>query len=76
MAENDIWITKDGRRIKMHNLNNEHLKRAINYFKPNKNLKKNKKRWKLLMTEQKRRDDLIPDNSIESRFDILDLMIE
>jgi len=71
MAENDIWTTKEGIKMKMMEITNNHLKNAINFFEPKKT--SYKKRWKLLMAEKKRRDNLIPDNTIESRFDILDL---
>ena len=70
MSKDDIWVTKDGSKMKMCKMTDSHLKNAIKYFEPHKNTAK--KRWKLLTTEQKRRDDLIPNDPIESRFDILD----
>ncbi len=70
MAKNDTWICKDGTEIKMCKMEDSHLKNAINFFKPQREVFTN--RWKLLMDEQKRRDDMIPDDPIESRFDILD----
>ncbi len=71
MAKNDIWITKDNNRMKMCQMTDSHLKNAINLFKPHKDV--SEERWKLLMTEKKRRDKLIPEEPIESRFDILDI---
>ncbi len=71
MAKNDIWVTKGGIKMKMSEMTDSHLKNAISYFKPHKNYCED--RWKLLIAEQKRRDDLIPDDPVESRFDILDL---
>ena len=71
MAKDDIWTTRQGLKIRMCEMTNSHLKNAINYFRPHKN--KVKEPWRLLMEEQKRRDELVPDDPIESRFDILDL---
>ena len=72
MAKNDIWITRAGKRLKMSEMLDDHLKNAINYFKPYKD--QSPKRWKLLKTEQRRRNrNKIPEDPIESRFDILDL---
>ena len=75
MAMNDIWISKDGTKIKIKDMSNSHLRNSIEYFRPLKN--KYQKRWELLTTEKKRRDKnkekLENNESIDSRFDILDL---
>ena len=75
MAKNDIWITRTGKKIKMCDMTDSHLKNAINYFKPDK--EGSKKRWKLLMAEKRRRgkkeEDKTDDGPITSRFDILDI---
>lgn len=55
----------------MCEMSDSHLTNAIIYFEPHKHI--SEKRWKWLMTEKKRRDKLIPDEPIESRFDILDI---
>ncbi len=71
MAKDDIWTTKDGNSFRMCEMTDSHLKNAINYFMPRNG--EFKERWKLLMTEKKRRDKLVPDKPINSRFDILDI---
>ena len=86
MAKNDIWITRDGVKVKMCQMTDSHLYNAIKYFKPNKASKGKTTAWKLLTCEAKRRkwkiDDVgidvkidmnKPDEPIDNRFDILDL---
>lgn len=87
MAKNDVWITRDGVRIKMCDMTDSHLYNAIKYFKPNPKSIGKGKRWKLLTCEAKRRKWKIidngidvsidmenkPDEPINNRFDILDL---
>lgn len=84
MAKNDIWITRDGVKIKMCKMTDSHLYNAIKYFKPNLS---NEIKWKLLTCEARRRKWKItnsginveidtenkPDEPIDNRFDILDL---
>lgn len=76
MAKNDIWQTKDGKRIKMCDMTTSHLKNAMNYFRHDK--KEFPMQWKLLETENQRRIKAKikkeeEQDPIESRFDILDL---
>ena len=71
MAKNDIWTCKDGRTMKMCEMSDSHLKNSIKYFNCSK--VSSDKRCKLLMVEHERRDELVPDDPIESRFDILDM---
>ena len=71
MAKNDIWTCKDGRKMKMCEMSDTHLKRSINYFSCSKVSSDN--RCRLLMKEQERRDKLTPDDPINTRFEILDL---
>jgi hypothetical protein len=87
MAKDDIWITRDGVKIKMCDMPDGHLKNAIKYFKPNPASSGKTKAWKLLTCEAKRRKWKItdngtdieidtgdePDEEINNRFDILDL---
>ena len=71
MAKNDIWTTKDGRKLKMCEMADSHLKNAINYFSSYGNV--NIHVLQILKAEKSRRDKLIPDKPINSRFDILDI---
>ncbi len=71
MAKNDIWVCKDGTRMKMCEMSDSHLKNAINLFKNHK--EDNPDRWKYLITEHERRQKNEPDDPIENRFEILDL---
>ena len=75
MAMNDIWTSKDGTEMKMKDMEDSHLLNSIEYFKPYKDRENVKERWKLLMTEKKRRDkkNQKNDEKIENRWDILDL---
>jgi len=87
MAKNDIWITRDGNKVKMCDMTDSHLYNAIKYFKPNLASSGKGKAWKLLTCEARRRKwkidssgiDVIidtenkPDEPIDNRFDILDL---
>jgi len=86
MAKNDIWVTRDGNRVKMCDMTDSHLKNAIKYFKPNPSSSGKSKAWKLLTCEARRRKWKItdkgpnikidmnePDEPINNRFDILDL---
>ncbi len=86
MAKDDIWITKDGVRLKMIDMTDSHLKNAIKYFKPNPKSSGKSRAWKLLTCEARRRKWKItdsgpnikidmnkPDEPIDNRFDILDL---
>jgi len=87
MAKDDIWIKRDGTKIKMWRMTDSHLKNAIKYFKPNPASSGRGKRWRLLTEEAKRRnweiidngidieiiDQDRPDEQVNSRFDILDL---
>ena len=87
MAKNDIWITRDGVRVKMCKMTDSHLKNAIKYFKPNPSSSGKTTAWNLLTCEAKRRKwkltdngiDIViedldkPDEPVDSRFDILDL---
>lgn len=87
MAENDIWVTRDGTKIKMCKMTDSHLKNAIKYFKPNPSSSGKTKAWQLLTCEATRRKWKIndngvnveidtgnePDEEIDNRFDILDL---
>lgn len=86
MAKNDIWITRDGVKVKMCDMTDTHLKNAIKYFKPNPANSGKNKAWSLLTCEAKRRKWTItnnvgvvnidmnePDEPIDNRFDILDL---
>ncbi len=72
MAKNDIWVTAKGKRMKMCEMSDTHLSRALNYFKGRSGYEE---RWDLLTTELKRREKANepPDEPIDSRFDILDL---
>jgi len=87
MAKNDIWITRDGVKVKMCKMTDSHLKNAIKYFKPNPSSSGKTTAWNLLTCEAKRRKwkltdngiDIViedldkPDEPVDSRFDILDL---
>lgn len=87
MANNDIWVTRDGVKVKMCKMTDSHLKNAIKYFRPNPANNGESRRWKLLTCEAKRRNWKIianginieiedlnePDEPIDNRFDILDL---
>jgi hypothetical protein len=55
MAKNDIWITRDGVKVKMQDMTDSHLKNAIKYFKPNPASSGKTTAWKLLTCEAKRR---------------------
>ena len=81
MAKNDIWTTKDGRRMKMWEMDDKHLKNAYRYFQYRKHAYP--ERWHLLKTEVQRRkkfskgfsldSNRIDDGPIRDRFEILDL---
>ena len=72
MNKNDIWICKDGTKLKMWQMANSHLNNALNYFRGTTKTSGNN-RLKLLEMEKKRRDKLKEiDEPIESRFEILD----
>jgi hypothetical protein len=81
MAKNDIWLCKDGTKMKMCEMSDRHLKNSINYFIPTSEGDKKSRRWKLLKCEARRRkwkvtdkDGVVPPpEPVESRFDILDL---
>ena len=75
MAE--IWITKNGTKMKMSEMTSGHLMNALRYFK----IKQKEEPFKKLMREAKRRnlnvDDIvnpkIEEIPIESRWEILDI---
>lgn len=87
MAKDNIWVTRDGVKIKMCEMTDSHLKNAIKYFKPNPANAGKNQAWQLLTCEAKRRKWKLtnsginikidtenkPDEPIDNRFDILDL---
>ena len=52
MAKNDIWVTKNGQKMKMCEMTDAHLKNSIIYFR--KYQTTSSERWKLLMAEEKK----------------------
>jgi len=73
MAKNNIWITKDNRKMRMCEMTDAHLINAINYFKKHK--KSDDILYQLLIAEQLKRNknNKVTDESVDNRFDILDL---
>jgi ABC-type sulfate transport system substrate-binding protein len=69
MAKNDIWVTRDGNRVKMQDMTDTHLKNAIKYFKPNPKSSGKTTAWKLLTTEAKRRKWKITNNGTKNGID-------
>ena len=64
----DIWITKDGRRIPIKEMTTMHIMRAIDFFEKAGG---REKQVELLKIERAKRLGII-EEPVESRFDILD----
>ncbi|MHA1468984.1 MAG: hypothetical protein ACTSSP_00330 [Candidatus Asgardarchaeia archaeon] len=84
MAEEQIWTTKDGRKIPVRKMTTEHLKNVIRFFDCDAGQgARNRSKIKMVREELLRRkqevdglDDWAENpesHEIESRFDILDL---